>query len=649
MIDDKLDMCDFVFNPELWPRTVHRMDEPHYCPYQSIGNLPYCIFHTVPTLRKRLFPTERQRAAIYQRTVKDAGVLHLTCTIIESLDLAKLSQLVTSDHEIHIGYSTINSMNLLDADIDVPFVIEDCKIEEFDAKYANINSRMEIGRSEINHINLSEARISERSIFQRSEFGLSEFINTVFEKDITFCSKFPDHTLMSEVEGVLGKGACIFRGQALFFGAIFNASAVFAGVDFEKGVSFFHSNFNSGVSFHDLECHIGSHFDFATFIKEGDFTAAALGVSSFKKVEFKGPVKFDGAKFGTGHSYLQEESIADHVIAEGVCQNNHEHISNVLENGIFAHSLESVAPVAASFTDCHSDDLLSLRDINATDHITSFSSYFEHLEVGLKTEEEVKSFAMYGAEIKGGIFSIYHPKTYYEIDSAEIGDLGIMTKGSIGSFDNIYINNTDFNGFNFSSYRDDLRDSNWVIDGVIKDGEHEPSTDRETTYAKAKAGADKIGDTHAESKFFIKERRCRRENHRKRFENSTSKKEQIVAVFNYITNLVFDITAEYAENAGRVIILSTSVVAGFAMLYMLSDLQLSYTASISTPRIFSYQFSITGIEYIIFSMQTFSAFLLGEEPTSANTTVRFLSALQSFIGAFLIGLFVATVVRSVER
>lgn len=48
-------------------------------------------------------------------------------------------------------------------------------------------------------------------------------------------------------------------------------------------------------------------------------------------------------------------------------------------------------------------------------------------------------------------------------------------------------------------------------------------------------------------------------------------------------------------------------------------------------------------------MQAFSVFLLGEEPTIANTTVRFLSALQSFLGAFLIGLFVATVVRSVER
>lgn len=165
MIDDKLDMCDFVFDPELWPRTVHRMDEPHYCPYQSIGRLPYCIFHIIPTLRKLLFPTKRQRTAIYQKTVKEVGVLHLTCTIVENIDLTKLSQLIASEREIHIGYSTINSMNLLDADIDVPFVIEDCRIGEINARYANIKSRMEISRSEINHIDLSEARISEKSSF----------------------------------------------------------------------------------------------------------------------------------------------------------------------------------------------------------------------------------------------------------------------------------------------------------------------------------------------------------------------------------------------------------------------------------------------------------------------------------------------------
>lgn len=125
---------------------------------------------------------------------------------------------------------------------------------------------------------------------------------------------------MSEVEDVLGEGACTFREQTVFFGAVFNASAIFAGVEFEKGISFLHSEFNSSVSFHDLECYIGSHFDFATFIKEGDFTDATLGVSSFQKVKFKGPMRFDGAEFGTGHSYLQEETIADHVIAEGISQ-----------------------------------------------------------------------------------------------------------------------------------------------------------------------------------------------------------------------------------------------------------------------------------------------------------------------------------------
>lgn len=116
-------------------------------------------------IKKTIVSNEKATNRNLSKNSKRCWCFASDLTIVENIDLTKLSQLIASEREIHIGYSTINSMNLLDADIDVPFVIEDCRIGEINARYANIKSRMEISRSEINHIDLSEARISEKSSF----------------------------------------------------------------------------------------------------------------------------------------------------------------------------------------------------------------------------------------------------------------------------------------------------------------------------------------------------------------------------------------------------------------------------------------------------------------------------------------------------
>jgi hypothetical protein len=167
---------------------------------------------------------------------------------------------------------------------------------------------------------------------------------------------------------------------------------------------------------------------------------------------------------------------------------------------------------------------------------------------------------------------------------------------------------------------------------------------RETTYSKAKAGAARQGDTLAESKFLIKERRFRRARYRSDLTAADTYTAKATAGLNLVTNYLYDLTCEYGENPRRVLTLSGATIVVFASLYWLLDVGPS--ALLTTPFTVDSQ---TIVEYLTFSLQAFTAFFIPGNFTPDSQALRLLSALQSFTGAFTIALFVATIVRTVER
>lgn len=248
----------------------------------------------------------------------------------------------------------------------------------------------------------------------------------------------------------------------------------------------------------------------------------------------------------------------------------------------------------------------------------------------------------------------------YDLTGAIIGDVYFdATKVSNPCFDYLRIANTTFEGFDFGRYKQQFKRSSWCLhttDAVdFDDGQTDSSsneiTDRhygswpdpspallENTYLKAKNGAREVGDSQAAAEFFRREMTYRRYQH---FEQATdasnSLKKQLFGFGRWCANYLLNITSGYGERPSRVVLSSIGVIFLFAGGY----------AGVAHP---TFSPGLYGEEYLLFSFQSYVTFILGN-PAGSNTGFwfRLLSALEGFIGAFLVALFVFTLTRSIHR
>ena len=650
-------MCNFSFSPDLWPKKVHMFDESWECPYPDLPGQNYCVFHIHPILRERMFDTQTKRDLEYIKAVRSVGVLHIICTTVRNINLKLLSRFTYRNDQIQIGYSTItNKIDLSNDILDGYLALEDCWINELNLERGSLSSGLRVQRSKVSTLRLSETTIQGQSTFVDTVISDGYFIDTKFENRVSFCERIPDPTPLSEVGQILGKSSCKFTDEALFMGTKFNQGAIFAGVKFDSGANFNHAEFNSGCSFEDAEFNIGCHFGFAEFNEETGFVNADLGTANFEKVEFHGPVVFDGANFGSGRTYTKDTHILQHGASEGIPQRDIQSNKNVLDDFVFADGVVKVGRKAASFDNVTAKDLMSIEDASADDMITAFNSNFYFLDIDIEFESSSPTISFYGSEIKGGTVTVSNENSFIEFAGATVGNLSITSTIDKNPFENIFIEDTSFDGFDFTRYRDEMRDLNWRIDGYFYKGEHRPCDNRESTFAKAKSGAQQIGDYYSESKFFVREQRHRRDMHKEGVIQAGNLAESVKHARSFSSNLFYDILCMYAESSKRVVswsILSTLLFAGF---YRFFNVDLPYSISISIPFVVSssdyYPFpvsEISGIEYLVFSIESFSAFLLSGGPSITNPTIRLISSIQAFTGTFLIALFVVTFVRTVKR
>jgi hypothetical protein len=86
-----------------------------------------------------------------------------------------------------------------------------------------------------------------------------------------------------------------------------------------------------------------------------------------------------------------------------------------------------------------------------------------------------------------------------------------------------------------------------------------------------------------------------------------------------------------------VIVFSIGLVAVFTAAYAATGEPL---AGVETP---------STLAYFLFSFQSFIAFVVGSPSGTDALTIRFLSAFEGFLGAFIVGLFVFVLTRQVHR
>ncbi|MDB9249300.1 hypothetical protein PN419_09870 [Halorubrum ezzemoulense] len=644
-------MCDFSFDPSLWPKDVHMFDDVWDCPYPAVHGENYCIFHIHPYLREVKFGTQSERNMEYIKAVRSVGILHVICTTIRRLDLEILSKLTYRNDQIQIGYSTIlDEVTLSESNIDGYTVIEDCRISEVDFERGRISSGLRIQRSTIGSLQLSETVIEGQSSFVDSFFEQSHFVNTRFKNTVSFSERIPDDTPISDIDEYIGKNACVFSDTATFMGTQFERSVFFAGVEFQSGANFNEAEFKRGGAFMNADFSIGCHFGSAEFQGKVSFDNTDLGKANFEKTEFQEAVRFDGAHFGSKEVFKNIAELTAHCSSEGVDQGNLRKCTNIMEDTVFGNGILDVGQKAGSLDNIEAHDLLQLSNVTSEDMITAFSCNIYFMDLNIEFDSSSPTISFFGSNISDGTIRISDDASFVELANTNVGNISVLSDVDRNPFKNIYIENTTFDGFDFARYRTEFREINWEIDGYSHEDSHKSSDHPEGTYAHAKAGAQSVGDYYAESKFFVKEQRHRRIAQKEKALQTENWLSSVKHSSYYLSNLSYDLLCKYAESSKRVFGWSLLMIFLFAGIYGLFGIELPYgTSNTFNWDIGSRSVSFSYIKNIIFSLESFSAFLVGGGPQITDPVVRILSSVQAFIGTFLTALFVATLIRSVKR
>lgn len=155
----------------------------------------------------------------------------------------------------------------------------------------------------------------------------------------------------------------------------------------------------------------------------------------------------------------------------------------------------------------------------------------------------------------------------------------------------------------------------------------------ERTYRNVRTAASDAGANEIAAEFFYRELLFRRKRHARQFVASGSLRKRLVGGWNWFANSTMWLTTGYGERPRNVVASSVAIVALFAGVFHLLEA-------------FGSEGSL--LESTIFSVQAFIALIIGTTP-SGSVLVRLASAVEGFLGAFLIALFVFTLTRSLNR
>lgn len=169
-----------------------------------------------------------------------------------------------------------------------------------------------------------------------------------------------------------------------------------------------------------------------------------------------------------------------------------------------------------------------------------------------------------------------------------------------------------------------------ITDLLAEPDAYEPQLSTlESTYLRARNGADQAGDTTAVGEFYIQELRQRRGQHWRRIWTGGG----VGAAWDFVSNGLFDLTAGYGERPRNVFAIAVALVGLFTGVFALAmnDPPYGWTAG-----------------YLILSLESFVTLVLGGAD-SVPSTIRLIAQIEGFLGAFLIALFVFTLTRSIDR
>jgi hypothetical protein len=216
--------------------------------------------------------------------------------------------------------------------------------------------------------------------------------------------------------------------------------------------------------------------------------------------------------------------------------------------------------------------------------------------------------------------------------------------GAVLPFDRLLVARTSFDGFAFEDHRGALGET-WNLHRL-----HDPGSGRaadtglapkalESTYLKARRGADATGDRTAASQFFVREMRYRRRLERDAARTGETVGDRTRARAAWLANGLFALSCGYGERPRRTVLLSLLLVLGYGAVFA--------ALGAATPP--EAPLGAVVSENLTFSLQSFVSLIFGGVPRGATLSIRLLASSEGFLGGFLIALFVFALTRSVQR
>lgn len=478
-------------------------------------------------------------------------------------------------------------------------------------------------------------RARRRKEFIGARFGDLELPYAVFDAD----DNYPIDFRHARVEGALNLQHAILRHPIHLDGLHAAATTECqhlrvegyvhaSNAVFEDGLNLLNATFDSDANFiearinEDIECQhasLGGDADFSGITVDGDLMIAKAsvgGVTSLSKADIRGRVLLDGGHFADNVWFLDAD------IREEV----------YLHNALFGADMR--------FVDADIGGVLSFRG----------SAIEGDLRFDGTALDDPRVVSLRGAHIDDGTLHQPAEPVVFDLTDATVGDVSLgwsneEAEDSSDLFEHLLVRNTDFDGFDFSVYHDSLTTADWQIHTLARDVDpadwvddpKQPPTasDMETTYLKAKNGADLVGDQKAAGKFFRWEMIWRRRWTRNR--DTSSRLQRARAWKDWAANGLFGLIAGHGERPRRVVAFSLAIIAVFTGVF---------AAGWGRP---SPPYGHPA-GYLILSIESFVTLVLGgSAKVNDPWWIRLLAEAEGFAGIFLVALFVFTLTRSVHR
>lgn len=679
---------------------AHDVDLRDSCPHPEVAD-GRCLFHLPVDHPRKAAVDLADRVVDLVREEPDSDrARYLVGARFGSLSLAHRRLGSDDGRPIQFAHVSADELDLTNAVVRPDLVAVAAAVTGFSASRAQFVGALDFTGSTFGTVEWPAVNCGARATFRSAEFrDEATFARVHFDRQVSYCNaEFPGNARFEGVtfEGparfdaaefdAVAFGGTTFGDVAGFDGACFRGAADFGGGHaFTHLASFEQASFHGRADFADRRFQHDVTFEGAVFENE----------AAFEGVRFENRATFDDATFG-GAVRFNKARVAGRADFDDITVSGRASVSDIefdgdvdfrdatfdgdatfkwtqfgktttFEDASFGGDVDVTLAVFRRLTDFGEatfDGAATFRStafeaaVSFDDAVFRYDATFDGAVIALGSfvgTEAAGRLSFVGADVTAGtLVQPAETDAYYDFTDASVGDVTLDGRPNPFAFVRFY--RTTFDGFDFSRHARALADDEWYVHAVsapelfgpasseaaLREGFRallpwsrgkypEPSSELQDTYLKAKNGADELGQNTAVSHFFLLEMFFKRQTHREMaVDGERPIGTRVSAALQYVYNLTFSVTAGYGERPSRTAVCSVLSIGLFAGLFQLA-------AGLPLQ---------PGL-YLRLSLQAFVALILGDVPSTGS--FQLLSALEAFIGAFFIALFVFTLTRSIDR